>query len=70
MIFPQCSAGAQFNGFRKFFGMTTSCSMSPYGGAGVQFSFQAPMALPNPSALITHGLAQLEIVQEGVANGA
>src|SRR2546423_1206265 len=30
----------------------------------MQFSFQAPMALPNPSALTTHGLAQLELVQD------
>ena len=52
------------------FAMTTSCSMSPYGGAGMQFSFQAPMALPNPSALTTYGLAQLELVQECFANGA
>ena len=36
----------------------------------MQFSFQAPMALPNPSALTTHGLAQLELVQECFANGA
>src|ERR1700731_2561710 len=50
--------------------MTTSCSRSPYGGAGLQFSFQAPMALPNPSALTTHGLAQSELVQECFANGA
>ncbi len=50
--------------------MTTSCSMSPYGGVGMQFNFQAPMALPNPSALTTHGLAQLELVQECFANGA
>jgi len=41
-----------------------------YVGAGMQFSFQAPMALPNPSALTTHGLAQLELVQECFANGA
>ena len=78
MIFPQCSPGAHFNGFRKFFGtytsitfaMTASCSMSPYGRAGIQFGFQAPMALPNPSALTTHGLAQLELVQECFANDA
>src|ERR1700693_2582696 len=50
--------------------MTTSCSMSPFGGAGMQFSLQTPMALPKPSALTTHGLAELELVQECFANGA
>src|ERR1700674_1246682 len=50
--------------------MTSSCSMSPFGGAGMQFSLQTPVALPNPSALTTHGLAQLELVQECFANGA
>jgi hypothetical protein len=36
----------------------------------MQFSFQALMALPNPSELTTHGLAQLELVQECFANNA
>jgi hypothetical protein len=78
MIFPQYNAGAHFNGFRKFFGtqnsitfaMTTSCSYKPIGAAGMQLSFQAPMALPNPSALTTQGLAKLVLMQECFAHGA
>jgi len=39
-------------------------------GLGCNSAFRLPMALPNPSALTTHGLAQLELVQECFANGA